>query len=240
MPRIPFWLLAILFTACAAPQSKVIFLPDSVQDNVQEQPGLSVSWEIIESQGGSGEAGIPVWLRSYLDGGVRGIESLEAYNGKYVFVGKNRGDNFNALQQWAQGFTAAQDLPRLIGQRVEQRLVNSAALYPDDEYGEYFSSMIKKVSDGEYPAAVKEQIFWVKQKRIPGSGGEDEDGFEIDTPPEDTDLERYEFLILLSMDKEILQTTIQNIMANIKTGAAPTKEQTAAISKIRQNFFEGF
>jgi hypothetical protein len=239
MLRVKFWLLAILFTACAVPQSKVIFLPDSVQNNVQEQAGRTETWEIIESQNGSGEAGIPVWLRSYLDNGVRGIESLEAYNGKYVFVGKNQGDNFNALHQWAQGFSATQDLPRLIVQRVEQRLVSSAALYPDDEYGEYFASMIKKVSDEEYPGAVKEQIFWVKQKRIPGSG-EDEDDSEIEIPPADTDLERYEFLILLSMDKEILQTTIQNIMANIKTSAAPTREQTAAINKIRHTFFEGF
>jgi len=237
--RTPLLLAAILFTACTSQNNKIIFLPDSAQDISQEQSVLPKSWKIIESQSGPGEAGLPVWVRSYLDGGIRGIESLSAYSGKYVFVGKNQGDNFNVLQQWANGFSAAQDLPRLVVRRVERRLVASAALYPDDEYGEYFAYMIKKVSDEEYAEANKEHIFWTKQKRIPVDD-ENNDDSEIETPPSDTDLERYEFLILLSVDKEILQKKIQDIMTEIKPGVAPTREQAAAINKIRLTFFEGF
>ena len=237
--RTSLLLAAIIFTACSSQKGKIIFRPDPVENVPQEQTGSSESWQIIETQSGPGETEIPVWVRSYLDGGRRGLESLDTYSGKYIFVGKNQGGNFNALQQWADSFTAEQDLPRLIVRRVERRLVASAALYPDDEYGEYFAHMIKKVSYEEYPGAVKEQIFWLKQKKIPVSG-EDDDGSEIEIPPEDIDLERYEFLVLLSIDKETLQTTIQNIMTNIKTSTAPTRDQTAAINKIRQTFFEGF
>jgi len=241
MPRIPLLLAAILFTACVSAQKgKIIFLPDPVEGIPQEQTGLSAeSWQIIETQSGPGEAGISGWVRSYLDRGIRGVEALSAYSGKYMFVGQNQGENFNALQQWANGFTAEQDLPRLIVLRVEQRFVTSAVLYPDDEYGEYFAYLIKKVSDEEYPGSVKEQIFWLKQKKIPVNR-EDDDDSEIEMPPEDIDLERYVFLVLLSIDKESLQTTIQNIMADIKTDIAPTREQTAAINKIRNTFFEGF
>ena len=239
MPRIPLLLAAILFTACSTQNNKIIFLPDPAQDVSQEQSVLSGSWQIIETQNGPGETGLPVWVRSYLERGGRDLESLDTYSGKYVFVGQNQGDNFNALQQWANGFTAAQDLPRLVARRVERRLVASAALYPDDEYGEYFAYLIKKVSDEEYPGAAKEQTFWVKQKKIPVSG-EDDDDSETEIAPEDIDLERYEFLVLLSINKETLQITIQKIMADIKTSTAPTRDQTAAINKIRQNFFEGF
>jgi len=238
-PRTPLLLAAILFTACSTQQNKIIFLPDPAQDISQEQSVLSESWEIIESQSGPGETGLPVWVRNYLDGGVRGIESLSAYSGKYVFVGKNRGDNFNALEQWARGFTAAQDLARLVVQRVERRLIASATLYPDDEYGEYFAYMIKKVSDEEYAEADKEYIFWTKQKRI-AVDNENDDDSEVEAPPADIDPERYEFLILLSVDKEILQKKIQSIMTDIKPGVAPTKDQAAAINKIRLTFFEGF
>ena len=240
MSRIPLLLAAILFTACASSQKgKIIFLPDPVESIPQEQTGLSESWQIIETQNGPGETGIPVWVRGYLEGGARSLESLNAYSGKYVFVGRNRGGNFNTLQQWANGFTAAQDLPRLIVRRVERRLVAAAALYPDDEYGEYFAYMIKKVSDEEYPEAVKEQIFWIKQKRIPVSD-EADDGSEIEIPPEDIELERYVFLVLISMDKKTLQATIEKIMADIKTDTVPTRAQTAAINKIHQTFFEEF
>jgi len=240
--RIPLLLAAFLFTACTLQKGKVVFIPDPAQNNQQEQNGSSESWQIIETQSGHGEDGIPAWVRGYLDRGVRGIETLDAYRGKYVFVGKNRGDNFNALQQWANGFTVAQDLPRLIVQRVERRFVAAAALYPDDEYGEYFAHIIKRVSDEEYPGAIKEYTFWTKQKRIP-SEAETEENADSETSPENLAAEhadRYEFLILFSIDKETFQTQIQNIMADIKTASAPTKDQTTAISKIRLTFFEGF
>jgi hypothetical protein len=239
--RIPLLLAAFLFTACTSfsQRGKIIFIPDSAQDAQHEQPGLSGSWQIIESQSGSGEDGLPAWVHSYFNGGVRRIETLDAYH-KYVFIGKNRGDNFHALQQWANGFTVAQDLPRLIVQRVERRLVAAAALYPDDEYGEYFAHMIKRVSDEEYPEAIKEDIFWTKQRSIPT-----EENADPETPPENAvehadPVERYEFLVLVSIDREMFQKQINSIMADIKTTTAPTRDQTAAINKIRLNFFEGF
>jgi hypothetical protein len=239
--RIPLLLAAFLFTACTSSKGKIFFIPDPAQDAQQEQIGSSSSWQIIESQSGSGEDGIPAWVRGYLDRGVRGIETLDAYRSKYVFIGKNRGDNFNALQQWANGFTAAQDLPRLIVQRVERRFVAASALYPDDEYGEYFAHMIKKVSDEEYPEAVKEYTFWIKQRSIP-SEAEIEENADSETPAENVveHADRYEFLILFSIDRETFQTQMQNIMANIKTAIAPTRDQTTAINKIRLTFFEGF
>jgi hypothetical protein len=231
--RIPFLLAALLFAACTLQQGKVLFIPDPAQNVQEEQPGLSQSWQVIESQSGSGEDGLPAWVRGYFDRGVRGIEALDAFRDKYVFIGKNRGENFNALQQWANGFTVAQDLPRLIVQRVERRLVAATALYPDDEYGEYYAYMIKRVSDEEYPGAVKGLVFWTKQKRI-----QTEDEAEASADSEQKNI--YEFLILVSIDREALQTQINNIMADIKTATAPTKDQTAAINKIRLTFFEEF
>jgi hypothetical protein len=44
----------------------------------------------------------------------------------------------------------------------------------------------------------------------------------------------------MSIDKEKLQKKILELMAAIKTNTPPTKGQTQAINKIRNNFFEGF
>lgn len=231
-------LLAILFTACASQTSKVIFYPDPVQDNPQEQAGLNEDWQITETQNGPGDTGIPDWLRLYMNKGVREVESLDAYSGKYVFIGENRGTSLNTLQQWANNFSTAQDLPRLIAHRVEQRFIASASLYPDDEYGEYFENTIKKISDEEYAGANKEQTFWIKRHRIPVETEEDE---EFPEPsPLNINPDRYEFFVLINMDKNILQENIRRIMANIKTGTAPQKDQTAAINKLRSSFFEDF
>ena len=219
-----------LFTACAGQQSRIIFHPDT--NNTEEQTGPNELWQIIDSQ--SQPDRIPEWVTLFLDGEARGyesrkVESLDEWSGKYVFVGENRGDNFNALMQWAVNLTAAQDLPRLIAQRAERRLIAAASLYPDDEYGEFFASMIRKIFDGEYPDSVKEQTFWVKRKLIPDNNA----------PPE-TAAERYEFLVLISIDRNILQKQIRDIMAAVKAAVPATKEQTAAINKVQNTFFEGF
>jgi hypothetical protein len=227
--RLVLLLLIVLFTACASKKGKVILPPDP-----EENTGVKETWEIIETQNGPGKEGIPIWVNHYLEGDVRKIETLDIYNGKYVFIGENRGD-FNALRQWAKGFTS-QDVPGLVARRVENRFNSTTPLYPDDEYGEYFTAMMKKASDGEYPSAVKEQTFWIKRKIIPDSAAETDNG---GLPPA-AEIERYEYLILVTIEKEILQGQIRGMMASVKPSVSVTREQIAAFNKIQVTSFEGF
>jgi hypothetical protein len=101
---------------------------------------------------------------------------------------------------------------------------------------------MKKISDAEYPGAVKEQTFWIKRQRLPGAEEDTEEYADDDfgAPQIDIDFEHYNFMILLSINKESLQKEIQEIINSVKTDTAPTKEQTQTINKIRNNFFEGF
>jgi hypothetical protein len=229
-------IFSILFAACAGQQDKIIFRPDTV-NNPREPSRIFDTWEIIESQNGKELKDIPEWVRWYIDNEVNEIEVLERFSGKYMFFGKNGGSNFSVLQQWANSFTVEQDLPRLITQRVERRLVFSASLYPDDEYGEYFEFLIREISNGEFLGAVKEQTFWLK--RIVVNSAEDDDSIDTQSNP-DTGQEQYEFFVLISVDKETLQRQIQGIITNIKTKIPPTKAQAVAVAKIKDTFFEGF
>jgi hypothetical protein len=235
-------IFSILFAACAGQQKKVIFRPDTA-NNPQELPRPFDPWEVIETQNSrdsgkdQGSEDIPEWVRRYIANEANEIELLDRFSGKYIFIGENGGSNFNILQQWANGFTVEQDLPRLITRRVERRLVSSASLYPDDEYGEYFEFLIREISNEEFGGAVKEQTFWIKRKVISSEKGDD---ITDDQPNPDTEQERYEFLVLISVDKVMLQRQIQGIMTNIKTKIPATKAQAAAIAKIKNTFFEGF
>jgi hypothetical protein len=225
--------LLILFAACTGQQKKVIFRPDTT-NNPQELSRPFDSWEITRSQNGQASADIPEWVRWHINNEVNEIEALDRFSGKYIFIGTHGGDNFSALQQWANGFTVEQDLPRLVTLRVERRLIASASLYPDDEYGEYFEFLIREMSNGEFLNAVKEQTFWLKRRIFVSNG-------ETDTESNPgTMTERYEFLVLISVDKETLQKQIQVIMTGIKTKMSPTRDQAAAIARIKNNFFEGF
>ena len=228
-------IISILFTACAGQDKKVIFRPET-GNTPQGLSGIFDTWEIIKSQN-AGSEDIPEWVRRYIDNQGNQIEVSTGFSGKYIFIGENGGSNFSALQQWANGFTVEQDLPRLITRRVERRLVSSASLYPDDEYGEYFELLIRDVSNGEYLGAVKEQTFWLLRKVATS----EETDSDIDAQPNpDAEQERFEFFVLISVDKGILQKQIREIISRIKTKIPPTRNQTTAITKIKNTFFEGF
>ena len=228
--------VAFILTACAGQQG-IIFIPEQTQEQQQADIDPFESWEIIESSEGPGETGIPEWVRYYYSNKLNGIETLEKYSGRYMFAGENQGENFNALNQWANGFSTVHDFPRLITARVERRLVSSAYLYPDDEYGQFFENFIKTVSDREYPEAVKEEVFWLKRNIIIH---DEENEYNDELSQTEITQEQYEFLILIGMDRDILQRQLREVMANVRTTIPPTREQAARVTRIQQNFFEGF
>jgi len=98
--------------------------------------------------------------------------------------------------------------------------------------------LIRAVSNGEFLKAEKEQTFWLKRKVTDDDG--ETDGIAYTQPNPAAAKERYEFLVLVSVDRETLQKQIQGIMAGIKTKIPPTKEQAAAIAKMKNNIFVGF
>ena len=226
---------SVIFTVCTGQRDAIIIRPDPFQELIFNQTDSREAWKIIESQNGLLESGIPEWVILYLNEGAAGIESLDQYSDRYVFIGENRGTNLNALKQWAMGFNAAQDFPRLLAGRVENRLISSASLYPDDEYGEYFERLIKLVSDSEFQGMEKTQTFWVKRMKDPDITEEDDTETEIEI-----ETERYEYFIFVSIDRELLQTQLKQLMTGITTNRPPTRNQSAAINRIQNTFFEGF
>jgi hypothetical protein len=228
-----FFCTGLLFFQACAGQKKIIFYPEP--EFLQEQTETLESGELLESQNGPPNIPLPGWLNRFLAGGARQVELQYGYWDKYVFIGKNRGTSLNALSQWAERFTVAQDFPRLAAVRIENRLLTAASLYPDDEYGEFFEAMIKAASDQEYPEALKEDSFWVKW-RIPGEA----DSAENTETENIAEQDLYEFFVLISIDKTALQTRIKDLMADIQTAVPPTRDQAASINRIRQNFFEAF
>jgi hypothetical protein len=217
-----FLVLVFLFAACVNQNKKIVFHPEPPP----EQGRFSEPLDILESQ----NAGMPLpeWVEAFLGGGIEAVEGMAQYQDSYVFIGKNRGANFKALQQWANVFSPVQDFPRLAVARIERRMLAAASLYPDDEYGDYFAALIKDASDAEYPQAVKGDIFWIKQ-RIETGGSEEIQLEEV-----------YEFLVLISIDKTLLQSRVRELMAKAKPAIPPTRAQSAAINRVQQSFFEGF
>jgi hypothetical protein len=183
-------------------------------------------FQIMDYQNKTEGETIPEWVDRYLAEGVRGVEKIAEFRNKYIFVGIGEGSNFRALSQWEAAFTPAQDFARLAASRIEARLITAAQpAIPDDTYGPFFEALIKKASDAQYQGAVKETGFWLRQ-----------------ISPESTEVNRevYDFLVLISIDKNQLESQINTIFNAARTDIDPRRDQAAAINRIRENFFEGF
>ncbi|MDR0624803.1 MAG: hypothetical protein LBG10_10315 [Treponema sp.] len=213
----------VFFSACAGEPPKIVIQPENQEKPYnQREPE---QYEIINHQDGTAGTDVPEWVRLFLNHETGAVETLEAFKNRYVFIGTNRGNNFKVLTRWAEGFTAAQDFPRLAAVRIEQRLTRAASLYPDDEYGEFFETLVKSASDAAYTGAVKEAVFWVLRRL-----------YEEPFPGR----EQYDFFVLVTIEKELFQAQVRALMADIKTVVPPARDQAAAINHLRETFFEDF
>jgi len=168
---------------------------------------------------------IPEWVNAYLNSGLREVEALRSYQGNYVFVNRNEGNNFNALQLWKDNFSADLDFPRLAAARIEARF-SASVPYPDDEYGAFYEELIRAASDASWTGAITKDDFW-SRKNYPPSETESE-------------LENWEFLILVTIEKSLFSSQLEKIFENIKLIPPPDKTQIAAINRVKAQFFEAF
>jgi len=232
--------LALVFAACATRPPPYVIVPRApVETRFEDWIEPLDVWQVVESQNGAADADLPEWVSLFYSRQITELESLEQFDGMYVFVARNQGANFRALRQWADHFSPTQDLAALVVGRVERRFAFGAHLYPDDQFGDFFMRVIRGVSNGEFPGAVVEETFWVMRERIPVEL--DDDGIYYWVPmDDDAPPRRFEYLALLSIDREILQRQIWSIMDAAETGLSVTAVQAAAIAAIRQDFFDGF
>jgi len=173
---------------------------------------------IIETKTGVPAAFMPEWLLTFIEGGNKAVEQIDNYKNKYVFVGVNEGANFITLNKWAENFTPQQDFTILAACRIEERMIQGASLYPDDEYGAFYLSMVTAAYGTAYQDAVKEDTFWFRK--------------------DSTDV--YNFFILITIDKNTMQTIIKDMTAKAAAASSPSGSQLISVNRLRQTFFEGF
>jgi len=150
---------AALFYSCVSGSGRQISDQPAAAGSTEE----SESYVITDYKNRDSDDDFPEWVSCWLAGGDREVETLDAYQDLHVFVSRNGGNNFYALNQWLEGFSPELDFPRLAAARIEARFLSSAP-YPDDEYGSFFLELIRAASDAVWTGAVREENFWMLQK----------------------------------------------------------------------------
>lgn len=199
---------------------------------IQEDPLPLVerNWEILDHRNMAAGGNIPAWVDHYLDGNIFLIESMEEYQDKYVFISANTGTNFNALAQWQAAFLPDLDFARLAAVRMEKRFLNAASVYPDDEYGSFFEALIRAASDAEWTGAIRMDDFWVYRSFLEDLEGED--FFLV--------RESFDFLILVGIEKSLLEAQIRMLFDKIEPPVQLTRNQRNAVNRVVERFFDLF
>jgi hypothetical protein len=190
---------------------------------IPEETKTTRTFTIIDYKNKTTGNAIPEWVNVYFNSGLRGVEALRTYQGSYVFVHRNEGNNFNALQLWKDNFSVELDFPRMAAARIEARF---SVPYPYEEYGVFYEDLIRAASDASWTGAITKDDFWTR-KNYPLSETESE-------------LENWEFLILVTIEKSLFSSQLEKIFGNIKPIPPPDKNQIAAINRVKAQFFEAF
>ena len=219
----PIFLAGLLFFAgCAGQQGLQAPLREEEPGTVQDW-----NWQIQDYKNRVVGQFIPDWVYYYYEGNIAALENLPEYRDYYVFVSVNTGTNFAALSQWNASFSPELDFARLAAVRIENRFLNAAARYPDDEYGSYFEAMIRAASDAQWEGASRKDDFWL-YRSFPKT-----DGTSSGT-------DGYDFLILVIIRKDMLEQQIKTVLSNVNPDTPLSRDQRSAVSRVQDHFFDGF
>jgi hypothetical protein len=164
----------------------------------------SADIETIEHKGTAlGQAQLPQWVSSYLDGGVPRVEALDDYNGKYCIIAEEYGPALQQLMTWVNNFNAQQQIGAQISTRVASTFKANENKVPDNEDSKRkFSNAINTLVAASFSGARKESDWWVHQRVTDGKKKTD----------------RYSAMVLYSIDKKILDDQIKAQVTKLKDG----------------------
>ena len=184
-------------------------------------------WEILDYRNKASGENIPQWLNSFLEGGIAAVERLIEFENYYVFIATNSGNNINALEQWNTGFSADLDFARLAAVRIEDRFIEDARSYPDDEYGSFFIALIRSASDAFWQGAVRDGDFWLFRRFF------NDDEAEVER-------ESFDYFILVKVERALLTSQITTLLGNVRPEYPLSSDQQNAVNRVRERFFDSF
>jgi hypothetical protein len=255
--KLPFLLSAlILLGACSFTQKQkaLPYLAPSAQ--------VSRIIEILDYQGRSSGEDVAEWVSLYINGGISALEGLDEFAPYFVFVAEQSSPDLDTLLQWGRNFSLERDIPQLVLLRAYRRLTGNLSINPDDMYGSFFETFIKRLAALRWPAARKHYEGWVLVRRVPllppmdasDSDISDSDVSDSDTPdagpseqslPQEAgeasfDSRLYMYLILNLIERTGFERSLKLIMNDITLDKSLSRDQVQAINSIKSNLFNGF
>jgi hypothetical protein len=207
----------------------VIVVFSGCNSSAKPAPGIKLDStakvETIEHKGTAfGIKDIPPWLSEFIQrNGVRSVEELPEYKGKYVIIGQANGAGLQQVETWAKNFDAQQQIGATIETRVASIFKAHENLLPGDaDAKRKYDNAINTLVRATYTGARQESDWWLHQK-ITEKGKKE---------PET----RYTSYVLYTIDKSVLDQQIRDQIKKIRDGES--KELNAAFDAVTKQLLE--
>jgi hypothetical protein len=202
-------MVIVVFAGCA---SKGDVAPDIKMESTAKV-------ETVEHKGTAfGITAIPPWLSTFIQrNGIRSVEELPEYKGKYVIIGQANGAGLQQVETWAKNFDAQQQVGATIESRVASVFKAHENLLPGDaEAKRKYDNAINTLVRATYTGARQEADWWLHQKITEKGKKESET--------------RYTSYVLYTIDRSVLDQQIRDQIKKIKDGES--KELNAAFDAV--------
>jgi hypothetical protein len=181
--------------------------------------------EILEHQGTKTRQAIPPWLEAWLSGGDAAVEALEGYEDVYAFVAEEREDSPRVFENWLRNLNASRFFPRVAAVRFRFRFIRNLEAGVDQVYGGWYEAAIRAFYAARFTFVRKAGDFWIHERSLV-DGTEDYRSFALLLVPRETFREE----VYMLWDEAALDPR----------SSTSTNAQTAAFTKLKESFFEGF
>jgi len=210
-----------VFTLTMALMVIVVFAGCSTTGDSAKEINLksTAKVETIEHKGTAfGITAIPPWLSEFIQrNGIRSVEELPDYKGKYVIIGQANGAGLQQVETWAKNFDAQQQIGATIETRVASIFKAHENLLPgDSDAKRKYDNAINTLVRATYTGARQEADWWLHQK-ITEKGNKE---------PET----RYTSYVLYTIDRSVLDQQIRDQIKKIRDGE--NKELNAAFDAV--------
>jgi hypothetical protein len=244
------------FLACLAPVAASCTLNQQRETLPYSDPLIETNRivEVLDYQGRAEGAELAEWAPLYINGGIAALEKTDEFEPYYVFVAEQTSSNLDTLLQWARNFNVKQDFTQLVFLRAYNRLTANLSVNPDELYGVFFETVMKRIAASRWPQAERYTGTWLLVRRLredlPGyneetpAGEPDQSGvFPLNTDESADDIEAsqiYLYLILCVIEKTEIENGLRNLMNEMILGKKFPRDQAQAVNAVKSNFFNGF
>jgi hypothetical protein len=203
--------------------------------------------EILDYQNSADGEALAEWAELYVNGGIPALEKTDEFAPYYVFVAEQSSPDLDTLLLWRNNFNVEQDFPQFVFLRAYRRLTEDLSINPDETYGAFFETLMKRVISLHWPQARQYADTWLlvhysmAEPAAPELSEPSEPLPVFDEPAETLDNSRlYMYLILIVIEKAEVENVLEALMDETAAGLTPRRDQAQAVNAVKSGFFYAF